>query len=104
MFRRYAFCLAPALAAYFVIYLLSSNNRPFGASDDVLIGLVFTLIGIGTIYCATCVARKVFKSIESPGASRWVLSILTFIGVAIGYIAIAFAGCCGVLIAGDGLR
>lgn len=104
MFRRYAFCLGPALAAYLIILLLSANSGLSVVSQDVLVWMVFILLGFGMLYCATVVARKVLKSKEAPDALTWILTVLTFIGVAIGYIAIAFAGCCGVALVGDGLR
>lgn len=101
MFLRFALCLVPAIAAYLLIYLLTSNNMPSGVSENFLVGLTFALVGIGAVYCAVCLARRTFRSIEGPGGSRWILTILTFIGVVIGYVGLVFAGCCGVMIVGS---
>ncbi len=103
MFPRFVFCLVPALLACIVAVLAASNSLHGILSTDAAFGIIFVLIGGGAIYCGVTVARRVFRSIKDEGPSRMILSILTFIGVAIGYVTLCGAGCCGVVLAGSAI-
>lgn len=101
MFARYALCLTPAILAFVVAALVASNRLPGFLSPDAGFTIVCVLVGLGAAYCGFAVARKVYRSIEDPGPARVILTILTFIGVVLGYIVLSFAGCCGSLLVGE---
>ncbi len=93
MFKRFALCLSPAILAYIIVVVMGLTSAL--GSEDVMLTVATVLIGIGAIGSGICVGLKVYRSMDSPTWVRWVVSILTFLGVGIAYLAVGFAGCCG---------
>jgi hypothetical protein len=98
MLKSFLICLAPAVLAYAI--LLASM---FGDSlADPAITAVVILLVIGAIVSGLCVGRHVFRAVKDPVFLKWTLAILSFLGVGLGYFAMASEGCCGIAVLGDG--
>lgn len=97
MLARFIICLVPLVLAPLVMLFLGAKN------GDVAIGISMILIAIGAILSATLVSRKVFQAMKEPVWAAWLLSILTFLCVFLGYAGLGLAGGCVAALTSGGL-
>lgn len=93
MFWRFAVCLAPVLLVA-LIALLTSTGALSEAYWETWLMVCILLVLVGALLSAIFVTIRVSRSIKEPTWARVVASILVFIVVGIGYIALGgFGGC-----------
>ena len=82
------------MLAAFLTLLLGLDVIDIERSGEIVVPIALVLILAGSVITAVCVARLVWRVMSDPAWARWVLSILTFLAVAITYLGLAsFGGC-----------
>ena len=87
---RLIVCLTPAI----LVCLIAAFLVPNGGDD--WIGVAMILIVIGALISGFCVSQTVYRGLRDPVWAQWLLSIITFVCVALAYVGIGLAGCCGI--------
>ncbi len=101
MFKQFALCLAPAILAYIITLIMMQVDDSATSLSEIVFGFIIFLIFAGAIISGVCVGRKVHRAVKGSDGIRVLLAVLTFLGVGIAYLALGFAGCCGVAVWGD---
>jgi hypothetical protein len=101
MKRCLLICLSPTVLAYVILLTGMMSGKKMGS--DSWVPILMLLITIGACVSGGFVSARVFRSVVEPVFLKWLLAILTFIGVGLGYFALATAGCCGIAVMGDSI-
>ena len=97
MFLRFAICLTP-LFLVGGIALLAGDNIANESGFSGFLGLIVLLIGIGALLSGFFVGRLVYRAITDPVWLKYILGILVFLIVAVGYAGLGLFGGCMLLL------
>lgn len=96
--RPFLICLSPTLLAYAILIVGQAGGM---SGSSITLNTVITLLAIGALVSGGCVGRHVYRKTGEPPFLKWLLAILSFLGVTALYFAVAMAGCCGLAVLGD---